>query len=1398
MIYPILIMYIKIRNTLFSSHFDSVINGFQVSRNDDQERSIQIQSAKRRKIIRENKYTRLGLDSHADMTCVGSDAYIIEHVVGQSCTVHPFHESYSPKENVKVCNAAFAYDRDDGQTFILKINQCLDFSTTMQNSLLCTNQVRSNGIIVDDVPKSIDIRQLSEQAIIFPNSENNVNDNIKLPLYMHGPVPYLPVRKPSDEEYDSCPMLELTSFERWDPNLFLSDESINLDQICVNPDEIDHDIQVNSSIVSFMPQFLCDIINTCYNISSMRHSKKGEIDAPTLSKLWDIPLNTAKRTLKVTENFAYSSISGPFTRRRRASHGRREHVRLSGPLSRFCTDTFTSNVTSTRGNKYTQLFTNRANFTKPYHMKMKSQAGDTFHRFIEEIGIPSEMLSDGAKELLYATFRKLCQKFRILQTRTEPESPWQNPAELAGGTLKRKVRRLMKSTNTPIRLWDYCWDYVSVIRNYTAAPHIFLDDLTPYQKVTGAVPNISEFLQFKWYDWIWYLDLQNPLRESLGRYLGPAEYCGEGFTSYILTNKGNVIVRSTTRPLSSLDKSNPTTIQQMKTFSEEMESFIGNNAPSTMRHHEQYQSDPYETLFPPDQYDDEHIELFSHQNDHNDPLDRNDPPLLQNMDEHINIELMLPHSGEMKKGRVTSRKRTSDGHLVGTSNPNPIMDTRIYEVEFHDGTFADFSTNEIMENLYAQTDEYGNMGKILRGISNHRVSPDAVKKEHGWVTINNGPRKRRVTTKGWDILVDWVDGTQSWIPMSKIKQSNPLELAEYAISRDIHEEPAFAWWVGWTLKKRKHFIKKMKSVIQLNNMKYGVRVPRTTKEAYELDRINKNTLWEDAIKKELNKVLVAFRLLQDDESPPIGSTKIPYHIVYDVKFDLTRKARLVAGGHKHKNVPAFESYSSVASRETVRLIFLIAAINNLEILAADIGNAYLNAPCNEKVHIICGPELFGAENEGKTAIIVRALYGLKSAGASWRNHLSTMIQSQLGYKPCKADQDSYYKMKTKEDGTSYYSYLVVYVDDILSVDINPKFALDVIDSNFKLKKGSVDFPKHYLGADIRKWKTQSFDGSEIDTYAMGSHGYVKEAIRICESRMKEFNLSYPTSKSKTPFTSQSYRPETDGTPECDDKKITLYQNLIGICRWMCELGRLDILLEVNLLSQYMVSPRIGHLRQLINIFSYLKQHDRSWIVINPEKFDIEWIPIRDEADPETRSLLMKRIYPDSEDPDPPGMPVALGGSIQLTCFCDANHAGNIITRRSQTGIIIFANMTPLTWISKKQNTVESSTFGSEFVALKHATEIIKGLRYKLRMLGVPLDGPTRICCDSQSVVINSSFPESALKKKHCSVAFHIVREAIAAGILHIYWERSKSNLADLFTKLLDPNTRHHLIKAMLN
>jgi hypothetical protein len=127
------------------------------------------------------------------------------------------------------------------------------------------------------------------------------------------------------------------------------------------------------------------------------------------------------------------------------------------------------------------------------------------------------------------------------------------------------------------------------------------------------------------------------------------------------------------------------------------------------------------------------------------------------------------------------------------------------------------------------------------------------------------------------------------------------------------------------------------------------------------------------------------------------------------------------------------------------------------------------------------------------------------------------------------------------------------------------------------------------------------------------------------------------------------------------------------------------------------------------------------------------------------------FYRDAEEVVPPNAPEPLGKPVSIHCFVDANLAGNFVTRRSQTGMLIFVNRAPVVWYSKKQNTVESSTFGSEIVALKNAIDLLKSLKYKLRMLGVPLLGPADIFCDNEAVVINCSTPESTIKKKHHSI-----------------------------------------------
>ena len=159
---------------------------------------------------------------------------------------------------------------------------------------------------------------------------------------------------------------------------------------------------------------------------------------------------------------------------------------------------------------------------------------------------------------------------------------------------------------------------------------------------------------------------------------------------------------------------------------------------------------------------------------------------------------------------------------------------------------------------------------------------------------------------------------------------------------------------------------------------------KSEKHALELDKQNCNTFWQDSITKEINDVRVAFQILDENEEVPIGYKFIHYHMSFDVKMeDFRRKSRLVAGGHM-TDTPASITYASVVSRESVRLALMLAALNALELKCGNVMNAYITAPITEKVWTILGTE-FGDE-QGKKVIIVRALYGLKSAGAAFRSH----------------------------------------------------------------------------------------------------------------------------------------------------------------------------------------------------------------------------------------------------------------------------------------------------------------------------------------------------------------------------------------------------------------------------
>jgi hypothetical protein len=505
-----------------------------------------------------------------------------------------------------------------------------------------------------------------------------------------------------------------------------------------------------------------------------------------------------------------------------------------------------------------------------------------------------------------------------------------------------------------------------------------------------------------------------------------------------------------------------------------------------------------------------------------------------------------------------------------------------------------------------------------------------------------------------------------------VKESFPIQVAEYAVKHQLALQPAFKWWVDDTLKRRSRIIKAVKTRYLKRTHKYGIQLPKSVEEAYEIDRQTGTDFWHQAILKEMRNNAVVFKFLEEGEQVPEGSQWIPFHMIFDVKVDFTRKARFVAGGH-WIDTPSQLTYSSVVTRDSVRIAFLITALNELDVLAADIGNAYLQAPVREKVLTTAGPE-FGPNNVGRTVIIVKAMYGLKSSGAAWHAKLSETLRS-MDFTPSYANPDVWYKAATKEDGFQYYQYILVYVDDILVIAHNPIPIMTTIKKAYRLKEEPCP-PKDYLGAKIKNWSIPN-DARQI--WSMNCMQYLKEAVKNVEGELEKSNLVL-RGKPTTPMQA-GYRPELDVSPILNPEQANYYQSLIGILRWEVELGRIDIYVDVALLSSHLAEPRAGHLDQVFHIFNYLKHHMNSHLV-----FDLNYVSW-DQAS--FQDSDWKEFYGDVKEAIPLNALPPRGHPVQVNAFFDPDHAGNKITRRSHTGILIYLNCLPTIWYSKAQSTVKA-------------------------------------------------------------------------------------------------------------
>jgi hypothetical protein len=511
-------------------------------------------------------YGQCELDSHAD-TCVAGQNCIVVEYTDQVTNVSAFSPDFDILQDVPIVTAATAYDDPhSGITTILILGQALWMPDKVTHTLICPNQLRQNGITVDDVPVHLaPWNRPSTHSIICPD-----DDNFTIPLSLQGPISYFPTRAPTQEELDTCLRINLTDESLWDPHsdTFQHNESNALQSLKENDHLKDRSICSTKRHPSTRNHTaMADISNTFDDkhfltlphtiASTTTATRNPHVDPEALAQRWGIGLQAARNTLKVTTQKGVRSTTHPIERRFRTRQAQLRYRQLSGRHGRFYTDTFFASYKSLHGCKTGQLYINDLQFSKFYPMKNKGDVSDTLAAFIHDVGIPHIIHSDDAQELMHGKFRSLCKEYGIPSTFTEPHSPWQNRAEAGIRELKRHVHRKMKARCVPFRLWDYCCKWSCDIRNKTASDLFMLEGRTPFEAVLGDTPDISSIAMFDFYEPIWYFEQHASFPEPkrlLGRWLGEATNVGQAMCYWVLPESGIPIARSTVQQISDEQK----------------------------------------------------------------------------------------------------------------------------------------------------------------------------------------------------------------------------------------------------------------------------------------------------------------------------------------------------------------------------------------------------------------------------------------------------------------------------------------------------------------------------------------------------------------------------------------------------------------------------------------------------------------------------------------------------------------------------------------------------------------------------------------------------------------------------------------------------------------------------
>ena len=1189
-------------------------------------------------------------------------------------------------------------------------------------------------------------------------------DGYSVPLLIKDGLAYATsLGRPTDHDMDSYPHVFFTSPDEWDPSVLDHDPppldgldpSQVLDQPFCDP-MFDAYGDFNERIIANLNILLDAPPEDCRSYTANLHQSSSQ--RPDWNALRPFFAWTSPSSIQDTFNVTTRHGIAPHTQDFIKKHFKSRNPVFNIPRRRetVATDTIFSDTPAVDdGSTMAQFFCGRDTLVcDAYGIKSTKQFINTLSDNIRKRGAMDTLISDGGKYEISKRVTDLLRSLFIKDYQSEPYHQHQNKAENRFGLAKRYTNTVMNTSGCPACCWLLCLQYICVVLNHLASPT--LQGICPVQALEGTTPDISFLLHFSFYEPIYYridssepdLNFPSSSNEKKGYWVGFADNQGDSLTWRILTEDNQkIIIRSGVR--SAL---RTTTNQRLASSSGE-----GTTLPFPI---------PY-----------------PQQSSNSLPLDPIDAST-SNFEQFVKSQSGEDEDHPIPMTNIDIPNLLGRSFLLSPEDNGERYMAKIIDIDDHGQHLEDIKFKlKISKDQAEEIMSYNQLMDYIQKGTDAEEDPDSLFKFRDIVAHQGALESTDPNHKGskYNVMVEWESGEITYEPLALISKDDPITCAVYAKKHDLLDT------TGWKHLKRyaktsKRLIRAVKQsrirqVRASARYQHGFQVPRDYNDAMRLDKENGNTHWQDAMDLELTQIH-EYKVFRDTGKAkfhngkvvtPDGFQKIRVHFVYAVKHDGRFKARLVADGHLTKE-PVESIYSGVVSLRSLRMVVFLSQLNNLEIWGADVGNAYLEAYTDEKLCIMAGPEF--KELQGHLLIMVKALYGTRSGGARWHDRLFDILQ-ELKFKPSKADPDVWMR---PEPGGTCYEYIAVYVDDLAIAAKDPQAFCNELKKKYNLKLKGVGPLEYHLGCTYKK--------DPDETLAADPRRYVNKILESYERMFME-----KPRKSRPPLEGGDH-PERDTSELCDEHQTKQFQTLIGQLQWLISLGRFDIAVHVMSLSRFRAQPRKGHLDRAKRIVGYLLFLPDGAIRFRTGEPDFS--SLRDQEYDWTRT-----VYSGACEQIPHDIPKPLGKHVQTTHYVDANLHHDLATGKAVTAVLHFLNQTPIDAYTKRQSTVETATYVSEFVAARTAVDQIIDIRTTLRYLGVPIRDMSYMFGDNRSVVTSSTFPNSTISKRHHLASYHRVREAIAAKFISFHWKDGKSNPADILSKHWEFATVWPMLKPIL-